>query len=87
MRLGPAVAGAGVASAWMGLVGLLGSSAQGYIWLTIGASVVATAVAVGLARAGDRGVAAGVAVATGFGLVMAMGLLVVRWVTTGWPLW
>lgn len=71
----------------MGLVGVLGESARGYAWLTIAAGLVAGGVAVGLARSGDRGVAAGVAISAGFGLAVAIGLVVQRWATTGWPLW
>ena len=47
----------------------------------------AWAVAVLLLRFGDRGVATGVASAPAFGAAIAVGLVVVRWVTVGWPLW
>ncbi len=80
-------AGAGVAVAWLTMIGVLGTSARGYLWLTIAGALVATGAAVGLARFGDRGVAAGVAIGTGIGLSVATAVLVERWVSTGWPLW
>jgi hypothetical protein len=80
-------AGAGVAVAWLVLIGLLGTSAWSYAWLTIAGSVASGLAALGLARYGDRGVAAGVAVGTALGLAAAMALVVQRWATTGWPLW
>ena len=76
-----------MAAGWLLLIGLLASSARMYAWLTIGASAVAGVVAGLLARAGDRGVAVGVAVSTGFGLAIAMSVVVQRWIVTGWPLW
>jgi hypothetical protein len=81
------MAGAGVAAGWLLLIGLLASSARMYAWLTIGAAAVAGVVAGLLARSGDRGVAVGVAVSTGFGLAIAMSVVVQRWIVTGWPLW
>jgi hypothetical protein len=87
VRAGAIWAGGGVGAAWLLLIGLLGESAAQFVWLTVGGSVVALAAALGLARFGDRGVAAGVAIATAVGLAVAMGLVVQRWVTTGWPLW
>jgi hypothetical protein len=87
VRIGPALAGAGMGVAWMVLVGLLGGGVRGYFYLTLAASVVATLVALVLMRFGDRGAAAGVAISTGAGLAVAFGLVLQRWVTTGWPLW
>jgi hypothetical protein len=55
--------------------------------LTIGAAAVAGLIAAVLARTGDRGVAVGVALSTGFGLAVAMSVVVQRWIVTGWPLW
>jgi hypothetical protein len=86
-RVSMAFASGGVAAAWLVLVGLLASSARSYAWLTIGASALSGLVAVALARLGDRGAAVGVAIATAFGLAIAMGLVTERWITTGWPLW
>ena len=86
-RAGMAFAGGGVAATWLLLIGLRASSARGYAWLTIAASAVSGLVAVVLARFGDRGAAVGVAIATGFGLAIAMGVVTERWIMTGWPLW
>jgi hypothetical protein len=69
------------------LFGLLGSSARGYVWLTLAVSVAGWAIALGLARQGDRGVAVGVAISTGIGVSIAFVLVVARWATSGWPLW
>jgi hypothetical protein len=80
-------AGAGVGVAWLALIGLLGQSTAQYVWLTVAGSVVAWVAALALSRFGDRGVAAGVAIATAVGLAVAMGVVVQRWITTGWPLW
>ena len=87
MRMGPAWAGAAMGAAWLLLIGLLGSTVRGYFYLTVAASVVATLVALVLMRFGDRGAAAGVAVSTGIGLSVACGVVLQRWVTSGWPLW
>jgi bacteriorhodopsin len=87
VRVGPVMAGAGVAAGWLLLIGLLASSARMYAWFTIGAAAVAGVVAGLLARSGDRGVAVGVAISTGFGLAIAMSVVVQRWIVTGWPLW
>jgi hypothetical protein len=87
VRTGPMLAGCAVAVAWLLLVALLAGNARWYAWLTIGASVLATVVAVLLARFGDRGVAVGVAIATGFGLAVAISVVVQRWIVSGWPLW
>jgi hypothetical protein len=87
VRIGAVLAGAGVTAIWLLLFGLLGRSAQSYVWLTIVASLAAWAAAFALARVGDRGVAVGVALATSLGLGIAMALAIQRWATTGWPLW
>ncbi len=87
VRPGAMLAGAGGAAAWLLMIGLLATSAAGYAWLTISGSVISGLVALVLVRYGDRGVAAGAAIATGFGLAVAMSVVVQRWITTGWPLW
>jgi len=85
--MGAVLVGAGVTAAWLLLFGLVGSSARGYVWMTLAASVVGWIVAVVLARFGDRGVAVGVAISTGIGVAIAFTLVVARWATSGWPLW
>jgi hypothetical protein len=87
VRVSAVLTGAGVAAAWMLLIGLLASGTRGYFWLTVTASLLASGGAALLVRFGDRGAAAGVAMATGVGLAVACGVVVQRWVTTGWPLW
>ena len=87
VRVGAVLAGAGLTAAWLLVVGLFATSAEAYIWLTLGAAAVAWGSATVLLRLGDRGVAAGIALATAFGVAVAMGLVVHQWVTTGWPLW
>ncbi len=86
-RVAAGVAGAAVAGLWLLLIGLLGTSVAAYVWLSIVASIAAWLTALALARAGDRGVAAGVAVATGVGLAIAMAVTLEQWITVGWPLW
>jgi len=85
--MGAVLAGAGFTAAWLLLFGLLGSSAGGYIWMTLAASAVGWVVALVLARYGDRGVAVGVALSTGIGVAIAFTLVIARWATSGWPLW
>jgi hypothetical protein len=79
--------GAAATAAGLLLFGLLGSSARGYVWLTLTVSAFGWLVALALARFGDRGVAVGVATSAGIGIAIAFVLVVVRWATTGWPLW
>jgi hypothetical protein len=79
--------GAAATAAGLLLFGLLGSSARGYIWLTVAVAVVAWLVALLLARYGDRGVAVGVAISAGIGIAISFVLVVARWFTSGWPLW
>lgn len=87
VRVGAVLAGAGLTAAWLLVAGLVATSAEAYIWLTLGAAAVAWGSATVLLRLGDRGVAAGIALTTAFGVAVAMGLVVHQWVTTGWPLW
>jgi len=81
------LSGAGLTAAWLLVLGLLATSARGYIWLTLTAAAAAWLCALALMRFGDRGVAAGVAITTGLGVAVAVGLVVQRWLTVGWPLW
>jgi hypothetical protein len=86
---GPAVAaGAGAATAWMLVFGLVDTSLRGYAWWTLLAGGIAWVVAGGLTWAGDRGVAAGIAAATGVAWAAAGIAIAVGWATTGnWPMW
>jgi hypothetical protein len=72
---------------WMMLFGLLASSARGYAWISIFAAAVAWAVAVLLARTGDRGAAVGVAISTAVGLSIVAIVIAVRWAGGDWLLW
>lgn len=83
----PLLAGAGLTAAWLLVFGLLGTSIRGYVWWTVLAGSVAWAVAVVLARYGDRGAATGVAVTTAAGISAAMFVTAYVWATEGWPLW
>jgi hypothetical protein len=87
VRVGAVLAGAGVTAAWLLIFGLLSSSTRGYVWLTLLAVAIAVLVALALVFAGDRGVATGIAIMAGLGLAIVWVVVVVRWATTGWPLW
>jgi hypothetical protein len=71
----------------MALCGLMAHGARGYCWWSFTGGLVAWIAALGLARAGDRGVAAGVAVAAGCGVAVAMTVVLVRWAGGHWILW
>jgi lysylphosphatidylglycerol synthetase-like protein (DUF2156 family) len=72
---------------WMMLFGLLASDASGYAWITIIAGIVAWVVALLLARLGDRGAAAGVAMSAAVGLSIAVVVMAARWAGGNWLLW
>lgn len=85
---GPVISGLAATTVWFVLFGSLGSDLGSYAWWTIGAALVAWAVAVVLALLGDRGVAVGVAAASGVGLSIALLVVALRWIATqDWPLW
>lgn len=84
---GKAAIGVLAGTLWMGLFGLLASSARAYVWWTIVAAVLAWPVLAVLTRFGDRGVAAGAAVSTGFGLAIAGLVVAVRSLSGEWLLW
>ena len=87
VRPAAVLAGAGVAAGWLLAWGLLATSTHSYLWLTLAASLTAWACAAILAYQGDRGVAAGVAMATSVGLAAGTVVLIEQWVVSGWPLW
>jgi hypothetical protein len=87
VRAGAVWAGAGVTTIWFVMLAFLAMSVRGYVWLTLLVGAVAWSCALGLARYGDRGVAAGISVATSIGVSAATIVVIVRWATTGWPLW
>ncbi|MFC7530331.1 hypothetical protein [Actinoplanes sp. GCM10030250] len=84
----PVLSGLGATTLWFVLFGSLGSDLTSYAWWTILAAAVAWLVAVVLSLVGDRGVAVGVAVASGVGLSIALTFVALRWMSTyDWPLW
>lgn len=88
IRTAPLLAGLGAATVWFALFGSIGRDLASYAWWSIGAAVSAWLVALVLSVAGDRGVATGIALSSGFGLSVAMGFVAHRWITTAdWPLW
>jgi hypothetical protein len=88
VRGGAVAAGLAAAAAWLLVFGLLAGTLPVYAWYTAFAGGVAWAVAAVLARWGDRGVAAGIAVSTALGLSIAATAVAVRWATASdWPLW
>jgi hypothetical protein len=88
IRSGALLAGLGAGVVWLALFAGLARDLAGYAWWTLVAAISAWAVAAVLAILGDRGVAVGVALASGFGLAVAAGFVAARWITTGdWPMW
>ncbi len=84
----PLLCGMGATLIWLALFGSIARDLAGYAWWTVAAAVSAWLVALVLSVLGDRGVAIGVAMISGIGLSVAMGLVAVRWVTTNdWPMW
>ena len=88
IAVAPLLSGVGATLVWFALFGSLGRDLAGYAWWTLTAALSAWVVAAVLAVLGDRGVATGVALASGVGLSIAAGFVAVRWVSTNdWPLW
>jgi hypothetical protein len=85
---GPVISGLAATTVWFVLFGSLGDDLGSYAWWTIGAALVAWGVAAVLTLIGDRGVAVGVAIASGVAVSVAMLFTTLRWVATqDWPLW
>jgi hypothetical protein len=88
VAVAPLLCGLGCTLLWFGLFGSLAQGLAGYAWWTMAAAVTAWIVAVVLSLLGDRGVAVGIALASGLGLAIAMAFVGTRWITTyDWPLW
>lgn len=85
---GPVLSGLASGAVWLMLFGSLGHDLASYAWWTIGAAAAAWLVALVLTLIGDRGVALGVACASGVGLSVTMAFVVLRWIDTlNFPLW
>ncbi|MFB9238582.1 hypothetical protein ACFFWC_24160, partial [Plantactinospora siamensis] len=65
--------------AWLICFGLLGRSLAGYVWWTATGGGAAWIVAVLLTRHGNRGAAAGIAMATALGWSVAAVAVAARW--------
>jgi hypothetical protein len=88
VRASGVAAGSGAAAAWLLVFGLLGGDLSSYAWWTLCAGALAWLAAGVLIRAGDRGVAAGIAMVTAGGWSIAAVAIAVRWAQAGdWPLW
>ncbi len=87
VRGGAVALGLGGGALWMIMFGLLATDAPGYAWISIIAGFLAWGAALLLARVGDRGVAAGVAMAVALGLSITTVVLAVRWAGGDWLLW
>jgi hypothetical protein len=74
-------------SLWLIAFGLLGTDLRSYVWWTSGAGASAWLAAILLTRYGDRGVAVGVAAATGMAWTAMTLSVTVQWIRLGaWPL-
>ncbi len=88
VRAAAVFAGLGTGVLWLVLAGVLARDLPTYAWFTLLAGAAAWGVAAVLVRLGDRGVAVGVAVSTGFGWAVAATAVGLRWAITGdWPMW
>ncbi len=86
MRAGAVLIGSLAAGAWLLSFGLLSVTLRGYLSWTAFAGVMAWVSAIVLARGGDRGVAVGVAAATGVAWAVAVLSVLAEWVRQGfWP--
>lgn len=86
VRAGAVLCGSLAAGAWLMAFGLLSVTLRGYLSWTLLAGAVAWLSAFVLTRSGDRGVAVGVAAATGAGWAVAAGSVLAEWVRLGfWP--
>ena len=84
----PVLSGFGATLLWLALFGGLAHDLASYAWWTIVASITAWAMAIVLTVLGDRGVAVGIALASGLGLSIAVAFVGARWINTyDWPLW
>src|SRR6185295_6039753 len=78
----PVLSGFGAALLWFALFGGLAHDLATYAWWTFVASITAWAMAIVLTLLGDRGVAVGIALASGLGLSIAAAFVGTRWIDT-----
>ncbi|WP_027342011.1 hypothetical protein [Hamadaea tsunoensis] len=82
------MAGLVATAVWLAGFGALAADLVAYAWWMLAAGAFAWAAAFALARHGDRGVAAGIAVALAIGWSSTALALVLTWAQMGtWPLW
>jgi hypothetical protein len=88
VRVTGVTAGLSVTAVWLAGFGALAGTLREYAYWTLAAGVTAWLGALALTRHGDRGVAAGIAVALTIGWSATALAVAVTWVHTGtWPLW
>jgi hypothetical protein len=86
-RAGAVFLGGAAGALWMLLFGLLAHTARSYVWCTIAAGLAGWLAAALLARFGDRGIAAGVAITTGLGVAIAISVVVAQAASGHWVPW
>lgn len=86
VRAGAVLCGAIASGIWLLAFGLLSVTLRGYLGWTLLAGLLAWSAAIVLARRGNRGVATGVAAATGVAWAVAFLSVVAEWIRQGvWP--
>jgi hypothetical protein len=82
------LAGLAATALWLAGFGALAGNLGQYAWWMLGSGGMALLAAVALTRHGNRGIAAGVALALTIGWSATTLALAVTWVRTGtWPMW
>jgi hypothetical protein len=87
VRVTSVIVGAAMSLAWQFAVAGYATTLRGLFWRAVISAFVALSAALVLLRAGDRGGAVGVGLGGFVGWSVATALVVVRWLTVGWPLW
>jgi hypothetical protein len=86
VRAGAVACGAFAGGVWLITFGSLSITLRGYLLWTAFAGATAWLTSLALARSGDRGVAVGVAAATGVAWSVAAVVLLAQWYRLGvWP--
>jgi hypothetical protein len=86
VRAGGVLCGAIAAGVWLLAFGMLSVTLRGYLGWTLLAGVLAWCAAIFLSARGDRGVAVGVAAATGVAWAVATLSVCAEWARMGaWP--